>query len=544
MDARRYRRMFATGGNAIPLNFAPQVPVASLNSELSGSLHLHRLIAGLQLHVRSRERVAFRAGDPEPQHFRSVESPIKSFPGGNELLSMRTARNSGVRRLLVMTYHFPPDGAIGGQRWGGLSKYLARLGWEVHVITASPGPEQPAPNVFRHFRPRRRTLNDVYLGLVGRFRQPATGHQPVARGNPTPRHRFSPVRPVVAVRRILGSSMYLPDFGRGWVVPATNAARALLRDREFDVVITSGPPHSAHFAGLAATIGSDARFWIDLRDPWSLTHKLGMPEDWVIRAERYMLRGLERLVFPRAAKVIVNTPQFARALEAMEPDLDVTCLPNGVDLEQMPRRDAGAVQRGSIAYVGTLYAGRNLSLVCAAMRAVLSDKPEAAATLRLNVAGPMEIEHRRQFEDDIAAAGLSSVVKIHGQLPRAQALELLSRSHLSLVLAQDQPMQVPAKLYESMALCVPTLVIAEETSAAASEARRIGAMTVDGADVEGLRSVLEDMLAGRIPTVIAPTTSIAHEQLAQEWDCLLRESLPEERAVAQESRAAALTGSA
>jgi glycosyltransferase involved in cell wall biosynthesis len=457
---------------------------------------------------------------------------------------MRIAPKSGVRRLLVITYHFPPDGAIGGQRWAGLSKYLARLGWEVHVVTASaPGPEQLPPNVYRHFRPRRRTLNDVYKDFADRFRKGSPPHQRIAPENRAPSHRFSPVRPVTAVRRILGSSMSLPDDGRGWVAPAASAARSLLREQKFDAIITSGPPHSAHFAGLAASIGRDVQFWIDLRDPWSLTHKLGAMSDWVSRAERFVLHRLERLVFPRAGRIIVNTPQFALALGATEPDLDVTCLPNGVDPEHLPARDISGVERGSISYVGTLYAGRNLSVVCAAMRLLLSENPEAAATLRLNVAGPMEAQHRRKFEDDIAAAGLSSVVTIHGQLPRSKALELLSRSHLSLVLAQDQPMQVPAKLYESMALCVPTLVIAEEMSAAASEARRIGAMTLDGTNVEGLRSLLEDMLAGRIPTVIEPKTPISHEHLAQEWDDLLRESLHAESDVVEQPRAA-LTGSA
>ena len=445
---------------------------------------------------------------------------------------MRIARNSDVGRLLVITYHFPPDGAIGGQRWAGLSKYLARLGWEVHVITASAaGAERADPNVHRYYRGRRRTLNDLYNAAAGRFKQRASNDKHATNGHTAPRKTpvrlssFSSFGPVVAVRRILGRSMYLPDEGRGWVGPAASAARALMRERRFDVVVTSGPPHSAHFAGLAATLGGDAQFWIDMRDPWSLTHELGAPDDWFVRAERFMLRRLERLVFPRAAKIIVNTLQFALALGTAEPDLDVRCFPNGVDLEHLPPRDARAVERGSIAYVGTLYAGRNLSSVCAAMRALLINKPEAAATLRLNVAGPMESPHRHQFEDDIAASGLRSVVNIHGLLPRAQALELLNRSHLSLVLAQDQPMQVPAKLYESVGLGIPTLVIAEATSAAACEARRIGAMTVDDADVEGLRSVLEDMLAGSIPLKIEPKTPISYEHLAEEWDQALRESL-------------------
>ncbi len=438
---------------------------------------------------------------------------------------MRITRNSDVRRLLVITYHFPPDGAVGGQRWAGLSKYLARLGWEVHVITASAGgPQQATPGVYRHVRRRRRTLNDVYKALAGRFRQTSNRDRPLAPENPDRPRPVSLLRPVVAARRILRSSMDFPDPGRGWVERATGAARSLLRERKFDIVITSGPPHSAHFAGLLATLGRDAQFWIDMRDPWSLIHDMNAPDDWLVRAERFLLRRLERLVFPRAAKVIVNTREFASALRITEPELDVTWFPNGIDLEEVPLRDASAVEQGSIAYVGTLYAGRNLSSVCAAMRVLLRDRPEAAATLRLNVAGPKESPHWEQLQDDVAAAGLISVVNFHGLLPRANALELLSRSHLALVLAQDQPMCVPAKLYESVGLGVPTLVIAEETSAAACEARRIGAMTLDGCDVEGLRALFEDMVTGRIPTTIPARTPVSYEELAFQMDRLLRDA--------------------
>ena len=437
-------------------------------------------------------------------------------------------RNPDVRRLLVITYHFPPDGAIGGQRWAGLSKYLARLGWEVHVITASPpGSEKPTTNVFRHYRRRRSTLNDAYKAVAGRFRQrsaPGNGQQPMGEDAVEPR-AFSPLRPIAAIRKIVSSSMYLPDPGRGWVAAAAATARKLLRQHKFDVVVTSGPPHSAHLAGLAAILGNDTQFWIDMRDPWALTHQVTAPDDWIVRSERSVLRGLERMIFPRAARVIVNTQQFASALSAAEPELDVTCLPNGVDLEQLPPRDEKAVERGSIAYVGTLYVGRNLSSVCAAMGQLLADKPEAAAALKLNVAGYMDAPHERQFQAEIAAAGLNSVVNIHGLMPRVKALDLLNRSHLSLVLAQDQPMQVPAKLYESVSLGIPTLVIAEEMSASAFEARRIGAMTLDASDVKGLRSVFEDLLAGRISTTITPKTPISYAHLAREWDFLLRESL-------------------
>jgi hypothetical protein len=71
-------------------------------------------------------------------------------------------------------------------------------------------------------------------------------------------------------------------------------------------------------------------------------------------------------------------------------------------------------------------------------------------------------------------------------------------------------------------LGVPTLVIAEDTSAAAREARRIGAMTLESGNVDGLRSLMEDMLAGRLPTRVQTHAPISYEELAVQMDRLLR----------------------
>lgn len=438
---------------------------------------------------------------------------------------MELKRTEKVRRLLVITYHFPPDGAIGGQRWAGLSKYLARLGWEVHVVTAAPGPENPTPGVYRHFCSRRRTLNDAYNDLARRLREASVGTRDIDGEAPT--RALSPwaVGPLAALRRIVGSAMYLPDDGRGWVSRAAGIARTLLRESEFEFVITSGPPHSTHFAGLAATWGRGVPVWIDMRDPWLLGYAPAPTDDWVLRGERMILRRLEHLVLSRATKVIANTPRFASVISTNKSGVDVTCIPNGVDLEQVRPRDANTVELGLISYVGTLYFGRNLSSLCAAMRQLLDARPELAATLRLHIAGPIESPHRRQLEADIAASRLTSIVTVHGLLARADALALTSRSALALVLAQGQPMQVPAKLYESVALGVPTLVIAETNSASAREARRVGAMTLEGADVDGLRSLLENIVTGNIPTMFEPQAPIAYDHLAREWDQLLRGSL-------------------
>jgi len=451
----------------------------------------------------------------------STRAPWAAEADSEAVLSAPETRNVIKRRLLVISFHYPPDGSIGGQRWAGLSKYLARAGWEVHVVTASAPKGYAMPSgVHRHFRPRRRTLNEWYRARVSaRAADAGSDGASLPQSGKRPGGRLT--RALILARRIAGSAAGLPDQGRGWIIRASGAALSLMRSREFDCVISSGPPHSAHFAALIATLGRRTEFWIDMRDPWSTTHEMNSVADRFVRAERYVLHKLERMVFPRASKVLVNTSEFAAMLRETQPDLNVLHFPNGVDTELLPPRDLSAVRPGSIAYVGTLYAGRDLSSILVAMRSVAEESEGSRSALTLNVAGPLESPHRERMHSQIEASGLADAVKVLGVLPRDSALQLLSRSHLALVLAQDQPMCVPAKLYESVGLGIPTLVIAERDSAAAREARRIGAFTAESHDVNAIKGVLADLASGRIPMKIDPTTPISYEALAVRMDRLL-----------------------
>ena len=430
-----------------------------------------------------------------------------------------------MRRLLIITYHFPPDGAIGGQRWSGLSNYLSRLGWEIHVLTASglPAGHDPTPWVRRHVCPRRRTLDDWYRSRVRRVSE-SVPIRPTPADSKSNRAPGLPARRIGALRRILRSSMYLPDAGRGWILRAARRARALVREKPFDLIITSGPPHSTHFVGVASTLGLKTPLWIDMRDPWAAIHELNAPQDWLVKCERAFLSQLERLVLPRASRIIVNTPAFAKTLGS-ETRARVIHLPNGVDPAELGTRDVRKVVPHSVTHVGTIYAGRNLSPVLAAMSEIVRSRPQAGESLRLNVAGSMGSEHRAQMVNQITEGKLESLVTIHGVLRREQALELLTQSHLALVLAQNQPLCVPAKLYESVGLGVPTLVIAEPDSAAATEARRIGAMTADATDVAAVRSILENLLDGVVPMVFPTIESISYEKISLEADRYMREAI-------------------
>jgi hypothetical protein len=116
----------------------------------------------------------------------------------------------------------------------------------------------------------------------------------------------------------------------------------------------------------------------------------------------------------------------------------------------------------------------------------------------LRIAGCIEDQQLQALRRDVDALSLHEHVESFGMLSREAALALLARSRLGIVLAQKQELQVPAKLYESLGIGIPTVVIAPVGSAAYAEAARLGAVAVEPNDVETLASVMEDVWAGRI----------------------------------------------
>jgi glycosyltransferase involved in cell wall biosynthesis len=288
--------------------------------------------------------------------------------------------------------------------------------------------------------------------------------------------------------------------------------------------VSSGPPHAAHLAAGLALLGSRARWFIDLRDPWAGPH----PQWWKshplyqTRIARAVIPRLERLVFGAAEGVIVNTPQLARALAAKYPDVAVECIPNGVDVEQLPPRARHPFPGLAIACVGTLYGHRDLGPVLQALRVFLQRHPEAAqGGVKLRVAGRAESPHARALEEQVAALGLGEYVEVLGQVPRTQALDLMSRSHLAVVLAQSQAWSTPAKLYEPVALGIPTLVVAEHDSAAAMEGQRLGTNVLEPDDAEGIAHLLERVWRRETRTPFQSRVPVAYEAIAPLADQLL-----------------------
>jgi len=430
------------------------------------------------------------------------------------------------RRLIVVSYHHPPDGAIGGMRWAGLTKYLQPLGWKSWVVTAAPpAPRAEGASTVVVSCPRRATLHDWWRRLRN------------GKATPAPRGQLAQAEAsngqsgmVGQLRLEVAMLLALPDEARGWVLRAAARTRTLIRQMKPDVVVSSGPPHSAHLAAWLATRGTRTRWLVDLRDPWAgpVTEAWRSGPWYQSFLSRFLGAQLERLALAGAGGVICNTQEFAAAMRVRCPAVQAAWVPNGVDCALLPSPEIALFPGLAMACVGTIYGGRDLQPVLEALRMLLDTSTRIAGepAPMLRVAGVLEPPYADRFERDVRRLGLEQSVAHLGVVSRDAALTLVARSRLAFVLAQGQDLQVPAKLYETVAMGVPVVVLAPASSASASEARRLGAFAIEPDDHIGIVRLMERVWRGPVPAVSGGREAVSYARVAELVDDVLSGRAP------------------
>jgi hypothetical protein len=388
---------------------------------------------------------------------------------------MRGTATPAARNILFITYHFPPSAAVGGRRIANFATTLRTLGWEPRVLTIADDDIEILD---------RGRLSDVQGIPVQKARVRRSlftlaswfwAHRPrlsVARRERyvTPKGGASaaPVHPrrSARLRRFVLSFLALPDWQRGWCLPATMAALRTIRRERVGWFMTSCPPYSVHLIGLAVKALTGRRWVADFRDPWMTTgwKRLYPTSPLSMRIEA----GIERRVVERADLLVFNVKRLRDAYRIRYSVLDpakFVFVPNGIVLDSKEASPA-RFDRFTITYTGSLYVGRSPEPVFAAIAHLIRLGTVPAEAIRLRLVGQCGAIDGIPTSTAIARHGLESVVEVVDAVPYRDAFDMVQRSHLALLLAPNLPYQVPAKVYDYLRAGTRILAIAEDGATA------------------------------------------------------------------------------
>ena len=171
-----------------------------------------------------------------------------------------------MKRLLIITYYWPPTGGSGVQRWVKFSKYLPEFGWQP-VIYTPENPEQLAidgslladiPDCAEVVKTRITEPYEIYRRL--------TGGKQGAEVNPVnAQHKNWKQRLSLWIR----GNCFIPDPRIGWVRPSVRFLVKYLSEHPVDAVVTTGPPQSMHLIGRGLKRALGLHWIADFRDPWT-----------------------------------------------------------------------------------------------------------------------------------------------------------------------------------------------------------------------------------------------------------------------------------
>lgn len=334
------------------------------------------------------------------------------------------------KKLLLITYHFPPSAASGAFRLLGFARHMPKFGWQPLVIAPATLPWEPIDP---------RLGDDVPETAVVR-------HVPYPAGAPR------------LLRMIAQYAVWLP---RAW-----SACKQMVAEYQPDAILTSGPPHCVHALGHWLKERTRLPWIADFRDPWmsdGKNKKLSWTARWV--------RGWERRVFTNADLVLANAPNACRLYQSVYPGAKIITLTNGFDpCTPLPISELREEPSIRLLHAGEIYAGRNPLPLFEALAALNSDAP----AYRLQMLGRCEAPEIPML---MRERGWCEFASLEGQ--RDYAGTLAAMQNTDILVLFDSPgrtIGVPAKLYEYLGAGRPILALAEPNGDTANVLRASGVL--------------------------------------------------------------------
>jgi len=356
-----------------------------------------------------------------------------------------------MKKVLIITYYWPPAGGSGVQRWLKFTKYLPKYNWKPIIYT----PENP------YFEVKDQALlNDIpYEAEI--YKTPIW--EPYAlKDKLFGKGSESQSAGVITNKKLLKNKVlnwvrgnaFIPDPKIYWVKPSVKVLLKKIQEEEIDYIVTTGPPHSMHLIGLGLKKAMPNLKWIaDFRDPWSELDLLN--EFQLSNSSRKKHKDLEREVLQTADAALTVSETWVEDLKRLGAN-KVKLITNGydaADFELKPKTNDKFI----IGHYGLLNHLRNPKNLWKSLANLCEENNAFNSKLEIHLSGNIDIEVIAEIE---SFSCLKGKVKQLGYLSHAQVLEQYNQADVLLLLLFNSKSGVgnyPGKIFEYFAAKKPIL---------------------------------------------------------------------------------------
>ena len=420
-----------------------------------------------------------------------------------------------MKRVLIITYYWPPSGGSGVQRWLKMSKYLPEYGWQP-VIYTTENAEYPiidhslekdvAPNIEVIRRPITEPYS-AYKKFLG-----INKDETVKMGFIQEKEKNKSWKSDLSLW--VRGNFFIPDARCGWVKPSVRFLKEYLNEHPVDAIISTGPPHSMHLIAMKLKEALGLPWIADFRDPWT---EIDYYNDLHLTAwaDRKHHR-LEQEVLTKADKVVTVAPDGARRLGRLG-NRNVRTIYNGFDRNDDAQTPVNLSEQFTITYLGVLSKIQNPSNLWQALAELTKEDSGFDKSLRINMIGQID----SAVVSSINENGLTQHVAYSPYMPHNQvsAVHRSSTLLLLLLMPDSEPRAkglLTGKLFEYMASGRPILCIGPEDGDAARILKETGAgQAISFEDKEKIKEALKNLYQRYLNHTLPNNTNTAVEQFSR-----------------------------
>ena len=365
--------------------------------------------------------------------------------------------NNSTKKLLIITYYWPPAGGPGVQRWLKFVKYLPDFDVQPIVFV----PENPTyPIVDSNLVAE---VSDKAIILKTPIFEPyqlasflsKNKTKKISSGIIPNQKKQSFLEKVMLWVR---GNLFIPDARVFWVKPSVAYLEKYIRENEIDTIITSGPPHSLHLIGLELKQKMNLKWLADFRDPWTT---IGYHKS--LRLSQYAAKKhkqLERQVLNTADTIIVTSKTTKAEFQALTTK-PIEVITNGFDVEKVDKQSLDT--KFSLAHIGSFLSERNPKIVWESLVELCAEIPDFKSHLEIKLIGAIS----QEVLETIEQFGLNSYLNNLGYVSHAEAVAHQRKSQVLLLIeinSEETKSILPGKLFEYMVSERPILAIGPKDS--------------------------------------------------------------------------------
>lgn len=413
-----------------------------------------------------------------------------------------------MKKVLFISYHFPPAGNTGAVRSAKFVKYLPLFGWEPVVVSCKKPFNWGVPDdaiALKEIPSQVKVLRTATFEPFNRWwklkktrRATSAAHRkepamlPAAQkqdGKATTKHFFLDL-------------FNTPDRVQGWIPFAFFRGLRVMATESIDAIIATSPPAGALVAGYLLSKQSGKPLVVDYRDPWNANNFTRYHFGFF----RSINRALEKMVLERARYIISVSEARKAELIASFPEIDKNkhvVITNGFDSADIAVKNNGRFDTLTFIHAGTLYSSDGVDDFLASFFEIMHKHPELRQEMHALFLGSKPAS---TVFDKLERMGAASH---HHRIARNECLALMAKAHVPLIFLKNDTVYagcIASKLFECMMLKKPVLaVVPEGETKSLIEKLKMGAI-VNYGEHEQLKAALLDYYrqykANRIDAVI------------------------------------------